>query len=287
MTDNGETHRISLQYQFDPDVMMYGTYSTGFRPGGNNRLTTAKPYTADTLTNFEVGWKTTFAHKLRFNGALFYEKWKDAQTSVQGQAGITSIVNAGNAKSTGIEAELNWQATEHLNLSANGTVLFKDETTTIFCQPIKATGVVPATCENTATTPNAVGSFPGTQMPGIPRNKANGVARYQFEIGSFNSFVQGAVVYQSGTTYSLENTRQYAGTTPAFGTFNLSAGIGQNSWTLEAYIDNVFDERGQLGKNSECNDSYAQGTKGHYCLLNAHVYPTAPMQFGLKFGQKF
>jgi len=49
----------------------------------------------------------------------------------------------------------------------------------------------------------------------------------------------------------------------------------------------VFDERGQLGKNSECNDSYAQGTKGHYCLLNAHVYPTAPMQFGLKFGQRF
>jgi outer membrane receptor protein involved in Fe transport len=106
-------------------------------------------------------------------------------------------------------------------------------------------------------------------------------------MGAFNSFVQGAVTYQSGTTYSLENTRQYAGTTPAFGTFNLSAGIGQNSWTLEAYIDNVFDERGQLGKNSECNDSYDHGQKGHYCLLNAHVYPTAPMQFGLKFGQRF
>ena len=287
VTDSGETHRISLQYQFDPDVMMYGTYSTGFRPGGNNRLTTATPYKSDTLTNYEIGWKTTWAHKLRFNGAVFYEKWKDPQLSTQGQAGITSIINAGGAKSEGIEAELNWQATEHLNLSANGTVLFKDETTTIFCQPIKATGVVPPTCENTAATPNAVGSFPGTQMPGIPRNKANGIARYQFEMGSLNSFVQGAVVYQSGTTYSLENTRQYAGTTPAFGTFNLSAGFGRNSWSFEAYIDNVFDERGQLGKNSECNDSYANGTKGHYCLLNAHVYPTAPMSFGLKFGQRF
>ena len=101
-------------------------------------------------------------------------------------------------------------------------------------------------------------------------------------MGRYNSFVQGTVTYQSGTTYSLENTRFYAGETPAFGTFNLSAGIGLNSWSLEAYINNVFDERGELSKNSECNDSL-----NHYCLLNAHVYPVAPMQFGLKFAQRF
>ncbi|HUJ53118.1 MAG TPA: TonB-dependent receptor [Steroidobacteraceae bacterium] len=277
VVENGETHRISLQYQFDPDAMMYGTYSTGFRPGGNNRLPLASPYSADTLTNYEIGWKTSWAHKLRFNGALFYEKWYSAQTAVQGQYGITSIVNAGNAKSEGIEAEFNWQATEHLNLSAYGTVLFKDETTTLFCEPNHDTGAPQSTC-----TGDGIAAEPGTQMPGIPRNKANGIARYQFEMGRYNSFVQGTVVYQSGTTYSLENTRNYAGTTAAFGTFNLSAGIGLNSWTLEAYINNVFDERGQLGKNSECNDSLY-----HYCLLNAHVYPVAPMQFGLKFGQTF
>jgi len=277
VTENGETHRISLQYQFDPDIMMYGTYSTGFRPGGNNRLPSAAPYVADTLTNFEIGWKTTWAHKLRFNGALFYEKWKDAQTAVQGQYGITSIVNAGDAKSTGVELELNWQATEHLNLSAAGTILFRDETTTVFCQPDRTTGLVPATCSG-----DAVGSPVGTQMPGIPRNKANATARYQFEMGRFNSFVQGSYAYQSGVTYSLEDTRLIVPETKAFGTFNLSAGIAQNSWTLQAYINNLFDERGQLGRNSECNDSFY-----HYCLNNTHVLPTAPMQFGLQFGQKF
>jgi iron complex outermembrane recepter protein len=275
VVENGETHRISLQYQFDPNAMMYGTYSTGFRPGGNNRLPLAGSYSSDTLTNYEIGWKTTWAHKLRFNGAVFYEKWYGAQTAVQGQFGITSIVNTGNAKSEGVEAELNWQATEHLNLSANATILFKDETTTLFCEPTSA-GVPQSTC-----TGAAIAAEPGTRMPGIPLNKANGIARYQFEMGRYNSFVQGTVVYQSGTTYSLENTRNFAGETPAFGTFNLSAGIAQNSWTLEAYINNVFDERGQLGKNSECNDSL------HYCLTNAHVYPVAPMQFGLKFGQRF
>ena len=277
VTENGDTYRLSLQYQFDPEAMLYGTWSTGFRPGGNNRLPTAAAYAADTLTNFEVGWKTTWAQKLRFNGALFYEKWKNAQTAVQGQYGITSIVNAGDAKSTGLEAELNWQATEHLNLSAAGTILFKDETTTVFCQPDRTTGLVPATCSGAG-----VGSPVGTQMPGIPRNKANATARYQFELGRFNSFVQGSFAYQSGVTYSLEDTRLIVPETKAFGTFNLSAGIAQNSWTLQAYINNVFDERGQLGRNSECNDSFY-----HYCLNNTHVLPTAPMQFGLQFGQRF
>jgi len=276
VVENGETHRISLQYQFDPDVMVYGTYSTGFRPGGNNRKPTNPPYSADTLINFEVGWKTTWAQRLRFNGALFYEKWKDAQAAIQGQSGITSIVNAGDAKSTGIEAELNWQTTEHLNLSANTTVLFKDEITTVFCKPTRD-GVPVHDC----TLPDDIDAYPGTRMPGIPLYKANGIARYQFDMGRFNSFVQGTLVYQSGTTFSLEATRSYAGDTAAFTTLNLSAGIGQNSWTLEAYIDNVTDKRGELGKNSECNDAV------HYCLSNAHVYPVAPMQFGLKFGQRF
>jgi iron complex outermembrane recepter protein len=278
VVENGETHRISLQYQFDPNFMVYGTYSTGFRPGGNNRKPTSPPWQADTLTNFEIGWKTTWAQRLRFNGAAFYDKWKDAQTSIQGQYGITSIVNAGNAKSTGIEAELNWQATEHLNLSAAGTVLFKNEITTVFCKPTSAGVPQTPPCDPAI----GVDAVPGTQMPGIPRNKANATARYQFEMGGFNSFVQGSWVYQSGTTFSLEDTRSFAGTTAAFSVFNLSAGIGQNRWNLEAYIENVADKRGELGKNSECND-----TAFHYCLINAHVYPTAPMSFGLKFGQRF
>jgi len=277
VVENGETHRVSLQYQLDPDAMVYGTYSTGFRPGGNNRLPTATSYTADTLDNFEVGWKTSWLdRRMRFNGALFYDKWNNAQTAVQGQYGITSIVNAGDAKSTGVEMELNWQATEHLTLFAAGTVLFKDETTTVFCQPTSL-GVPQSNCAA-----DAVDAAPGTQMPGIPRNKGDANARYQFAWGGYHNFVQASLAYQSGTTYSLEATRVYAGDTAAFSTFDLSAGTGMNNWTVEAYIDNLFDERGILGKNSECNDLAA-----HYCLLNAHEYPTKPMQFGIKFAQRF
>ena len=276
VVEHGETHRVNLQYQLTPEVMVYGTWSTGFRPGGNNRLPTAGSYNADTLTNFELGWKTSwFDRRLRANGAVFYEKWKDVQTSVQGQYGITSIVNAGNAKVEGLESELTWAVDEHLALSAAGTGLLRVETTSIFCKPSQL-GVPQSTC-----TGDEIDAPPGTQLPVTPKVKVNGTARYGFDVGEYKSFAQMSLVHQSSTTYSLESTSFYAGNTPPFTTVDLSAGTALNNWHLEAFIENAFDKRGELGKNSECNDQV------HYCLLNAHVYTVKPRQFGIKFGQKF
>jgi iron complex outermembrane receptor protein len=277
VVEHGETHKINLQYQIDPDVMVYGTWSTGFRPGGNNRLPLAGSYAADTLANFEAGWKTAWLdHRIRFNGAIFYERWRNAQTSVQGQYGITSIVNAGSAKVEGVESELEWAVDEHLTLSSAATGLLRMETTSLFCEPTNQ-GVPQTTC-----TADKVDAYPGTQLPGTPKLKVNGTARYSFDAGGYKSYVQGSVQHQSSTTYSLEATRTVAGDTPSFTTFDLSAGTGLDNWHVEAFIENLFDKRGQIGKNSECSDSVY-----HYCLLNAHIYPTKPMEFGVKFGQKF
>ena len=46
---SGETHKATLQWQVDPDRMVYATYSTGYRPGGNNRRVGVNSYNADTL----------------------------------------------------------------------------------------------------------------------------------------------------------------------------------------------------------------------------------------------
>jgi outer membrane receptor protein involved in Fe transport len=277
VVENGETHKIDLQYQLNPDVMVYGTWSTGFRPGGNNRKPIAGSWRADTLANFELGWKSSWLdRRIRWNGALFYEKWKDVQTSVQGQSGITAIVNAGDARVEGAETDISWAVDDHLTFSASGTGLLKAEITTTFCAPTNQ-GVPLPTC----TTPATVDAYAGTQLPVTPKLKLNATARYLFAVGEYKSFAQATFFHQSSTTYSLEATRLYAGDTPSFSTFDFSVGTGLNDWHVEAYIENAFDERGQLGRNSECNDQV------HYCLLNAHIYPIKPMQFGVKFGEKF
>ena len=121
----------------------------------------------------------------------------------------------------------------------------------------------------------------GTQLPSTPKTKANGTARYSFDVGAYKSFAQAAVVHQSSTTYSLKSTRFLVGDTPSFTTFDLSAGTVKDNWHLEAFIENVFDKPGELGKLVECNDGIG------YCASNPKIYPTSPMRFGVKFGQKF
>jgi iron complex outermembrane receptor protein len=276
VVENGETHRVTLTYQIDPDRMVYGTYSTGFRPGGNNRLPVVAPYNADTLTNFEIGWKTAwFDHRLRANGAVFYERWKDMQYAVTGVNSITSIVNAANAKTEGIEGDISWLALDNLTLSASGTYV-NARTTQNLCNLNVVTEQVVHDCA-----PADLTAASGTQLPVTPKLKGDANARYKFNVADYLSFVQATVIHQGSSTSQLQQTAPYnlEPNLPKFTTFDFSAGTGRNNWHLETYIENAFDKQGQLGRISQCGVAY--------CYVNSRIYPIKPMNFGIKFGQKF
>jgi iron complex outermembrane recepter protein len=279
VTDSGETHRVNATYQITPDKMVYATYSTGYRPGGNNRRSVVVPYKPDKLSNYEIGWKTSWDdNRFRFNGAIFYEDWTDVQDGVQGVNGITSILNVGNATSKGIEGELSWLAVEGLTLSLSGTYV-DAKTTNNFCYADKATGAVVHDC--TVDTGTLVAPS-GTRLPVTPELKGNFTARYAFKAGEFDSFVQGAVFHQTETSNDLRVVNEsYIGASPGFTTVDFSAGMGRNSWQLQAYIQNAFDERGELGRANQCDDV------SFYCDTHSRVYPIKPQFYGLKFSQHF
>jgi outer membrane receptor protein involved in Fe transport len=271
--ETGETHRVNLTYQFEPNRMMYATYSTGFRPGGNNRRPQAKTWKADKLTNYEIGWKTGWRNNtVRLNGAIFRENWKGVTVAIQGENGITSMINAGDAKTEGFETEINWLAMDNLNLSLSGTYV-KANTTTDFCQPT-ALGVPDPTCSKGLDAPA------GTQLPGIPKVKANATARYRINRNGYESFVQLAAVYTGSTTFSLEKPKNdLVGDTPAYSSVDFSLGTAKDNWTVEGYVSNVTDKRGELARAAECAASN--------CLTNYRIVPIMPRSIGIKFGQKF
>jgi outer membrane receptor protein involved in Fe transport len=279
LTESGSTNKINLVYQIDPDRMIYGTYSTGFRPGGNNRKPIVQSWKADTLTNYEVGWKMNLLNRrLRFNGAVFLEKWKNAQASVQGLNGITSIVNADTAESKGFETDVTWLVVDNLTLSLSGT--YADaKTTEDWCGPTREGIVTPGQVNCNIT---GLSAKSGSQLPSVPKVKGNATARYHFNVGDFDSFIQAVALYQGSTTYSLQAiANSFVGDTPSFTSFDLSAGTGKKNWTLEAYIQNLTDERGELSRVSECADPNG------YCWSNFKVIPIKPMNFGIKYGMKF
>ncbi len=272
VVENGETHKISLQFQATPDAMIYGTYSTGFRPGGNNRRLEAPPFGSDRLRNLEAGWKTSWLDQhLRVNGAVFFEKWTGVQFSIQGANGINSIYNIGDAKMKGIEGDIVGLVGSNLVLSLGGTYV-DAKTKSNFCQPLDS-GAIVTDCATPA-------SAAGTRLPNIPKLKTNATARYKFDVGQFASFVQGAAVYLSSSTYRLENARNdIVGKIPQFTSFDFSVGTGRNHWTLEAFVENAFDREGTLFKIAQC--------KKPYCDENSNSYSIRPQTLGIRFGQKF
>jgi len=280
--ESGETHKIELKWQIDPSKMTYFIYSTGFRPGGNNRpvyITTATgprrqdlpPFAADTLTNYEIGWKTSWLDRqLYVNGAIFWEQWNKIQYSEPGILGIFYTVNAGDARSRGFETQVLWRATPATTLTLNGT--YADaRLTTSFCN--QQFGCDPANGGQLLAPA-------GTPLPVTPKIKLNGTARYNFEVGRYDGYVQAGFNYQGDTTsYLRTDFESVIGPTGGFTTFDLSGGVSLDRTTVTAYVNNMFDKRGVLSKNSACVPS----TCGPY----ERNYVVKPQEFGVKVGYRF
>jgi iron complex outermembrane recepter protein len=271
---SGETHKVNVSWQVTDDQLIYATYSTGYRPGGNNRRPGILPFKADTLSNYEFGWKTSLLdRKLRLNGAVFYEEWKDLQFGLVpvGNNGVTNTYNAGDARIYGIEGDFALSL-GGLTLSGAGTYI-DAKLATDFCQ-VDATGNIVCV---TGTPPAAP---KGTRLPVQPKFKGSMTARYVVPMGSNDVFFQGTANYQGGTRTFLTNDDFAAvGPTKGFSTFDFSAGTSIGQFSVEAFIQNAFDKRGQLGLNTACSTTI--------CGDFARVYPTKPQIFGLKVGSKF
>ncbi|MGO9949963.1 MAG: TonB-dependent receptor [Steroidobacteraceae bacterium] len=78
--------KVSLNWTVDPNNFLYAFVSTGFRPGGLNvpvGLGTPGAFGAETLTNYEIGWKLkSLDGHLRTQLDSFYYEYKNFQVIV-------------------------------------------------------------------------------------------------------------------------------------------------------------------------------------------------------------
>jgi outer membrane receptor protein involved in Fe transport len=274
--DDGFSPKATVTLKPIDDVMLYATYSKGFRPGGVNRRGTFPPYDADYLTNYELGWKTSWAgDSLRFNGAVFKQDWDDFQFSFTGENGLTNLTNAGGATIIGIESTVEWAATAGLRISAGGSYL-KSELTDFFCQQLDASG----NPQPRGTCAEVDSAEDGTRLPITPKFKGNLTARYEFNLGSFESHLQGSVVYTGSSRAALlEADRRFLTDLPSSTTVDLSTGVDKNSFAFEVFVNNATDERVEIYRYVECPTQT--------CGPQPYVVTNKPRTIGVKFGQKF
>lgn len=271
--ETGNTPKLNVTYRITDTKMVYATYSEGFRPGGANRFTDLPPYDADYLKNYEVGWKTTWADgRFRFNGAIFQEDWDDIQFSYLAESGLTAVRNAGKAQIRGFEGDISWAVTQGLLVSA-GWAYIDSELREDFCGS-----------ESGCETPEAPS---GTRLPVTPEWKGNLIARWNFPMGSFDSYVQGAAVYNGKAWSDLRTAdREVMGEQDAYTIVDFAAGLGRGSWRAELYLDNAFDERAELFATTQCTIWGPEGLQP-VCGNRQYLFTNQPRTLGLRFSQRF
>jgi iron complex outermembrane recepter protein len=123
----GKSSRVSgraiLDWKPTDDVMLYASYSRGYRAGtfnglaygSSNQVYFVKP---EGVNAYEVGFKSRFAdNRVQINGSLFYYDYKGQQGQVVDATATANLISL-DGKMKGLELDAQFQATDTLKLSA-------------------------------------------------------------------------------------------------------------------------------------------------------------------------
>lgn len=112
-SEDAFTPMANLAWHITPDVMVYGSFSQGFKSGGFVQrvfppLAATPQFSSEKATAYELGFKSSlFDRALTLNGAVFYTRYDNLQVQVfTGIAPVTKNAAAAEIKGAELEARL-------------------------------------------------------------------------------------------------------------------------------------------------------------------------------------
>jgi outer membrane receptor protein involved in Fe transport len=276
--DDYVTPRFALDWKARENLLLYGSYSVGKKPGGFSTITIGAfglqsrsdiEFEPEQLKEYELGWKSSWLNRrLIVNGALFFEDFTDKQISTQAIIGNTLgnvIRNIGGAEVTGLELSTQWRATNKLTLALNYTYL--DSEFTDFnisssgaaeiarvgnCTPVPVVTVVPtavtqvvagmavtSTVQQTQVTTTCNVSRTGNKLEDTPEN-------------AFAAQVSWRDQMANGWEWSADFSTRYQGKrfleddnsvwVDSYMITDASLGFSNEKWNILLYADNLFDD---------------------------------------------
>jgi outer membrane receptor protein involved in Fe transport len=216
------------------------------------------------LTNYELGWKSTWLDKhLVWNGAMYYMPWKNYQSLLFDPGVCPSAsfdANIGDARIYGMESNVKYQATSFLSMELSGS--YNDSR---------------ITSDNFANQYFVV--KPGERLPYVPYFNWSGNVRYERPL---KDALHGYVQYDAAHKGDMFNSLQETGTNglpyvlqPGYTLMNLRFGLNQTSehWTAELYITNLTNKNAVIYTN-----------EGNYDLRQT---VNEPRVFGMRMSYRF
>lgn len=235
---NAATPRMSLTYDVDPNVSLYGSIAKGFRLGGAGIYVPSSicasdlallglgaaptSYDSDSLWSYEAGAKGRLLDdRVTFSGSVYYIQWNNIQQTVNlPSCGYTVTTNVGDAKSYGTELDINAKPA-----------------------PRWTVGIAGGTAHATLTrVTSSVGAQVGDRILNTPEWTLTLRSEYLHPLGADNDlFVRGSYAW-TGRSYGSFIPQDPDHQRPTFGSLDASIGIDHGSLRFALYGRNILDE---------------------------------------------
>jgi iron complex outermembrane recepter protein len=286
-TPSGNRARGNLSWHVTDDILLYYTWSQGFRAGQFNRSTSCHlpgpdginqycvpAFTVpDNVTNNEVGWKTEwFDHRFQFNGALYQEVWSNAQTGFfDPQGGLGNLAFATNGPSyrvRGVEPSFIARVTHGLTFQGSAAWNSSSQTNSPYLvdnNPASVNYGKPIT-----SIPNPYGPI-GSPTSYSPPFSGNVRVRYEWAFNDYNAFVQVGGMHQAHMVTATGYVPKFD--IPAYSSYDASAGVSKDAWTVQIFGQNLTNVNSSLSTDS-----------GQFIITEV---PQRPRVLGVKFTYKF
>jgi outer membrane receptor protein involved in Fe transport len=246
-SDSKALFKGNVAWKFAERDMLFATISEGYRRGGSNAVpltgTFAESplwqlYEPDQVTNFEVGIKGA-RNRFQYSASLFYVDWDKIQLNTATiNWGFFAVINAGKAKTSGVEVELEGQLSDNWHASLGLTYVDAKLSEDAFLPT-----------DPNHTTPFA---FDGDQLPGTAKQSVNLGLDYTQHFGSGTTWynrIDG--YYQSGTRNAIGASLRFNVPIDGFSIWNLSSTLNFGTWDATLFLKNIFNEEGTTGLFTE------------------------------------
>lgn len=299
--NDGWVWKFNTSYNFTPDVMMYATYSKGYRIGGPNRVApcpTPLPndpdgdnvnntqiicalpdeiqYGPDTTRNFELGLRTQlFDRRLTFNFGVFHVKWQGIQVDSATLNGITGItVNGGGARSQGFETSFELRPVPELSIQ--GTYSYIDAQLTEDVPGIIAVNV-PA--GSYPSKPIKIDALAGDRLPGSAKNSGSLGATYTTPMRDGEIVANWTATYRGDVVSRLGWDRAFGDKIPGYVLHRASVTYETNAFAVSLFANNIFDKYAVV---SVANDRSRTGLNDGVVLRYYRQAVINPRTFGIE-----
>ena len=212
--------RVVLSHKFTRDQFGYASYGTGFRSGGFNGIG-GRPFDAETLENFEIGYKSAWLEqRLRVNAAAFVSRSDNYQFFYLDfdAGGVQVIDNLKEVEFTGMEVEV--QGVLAPGLTAYASVGLLDSEIKDF----DASLTVPAAR--------------GNRTPGTQKSTLSTGVQYEFPVGALTGRIR-ADYSRWGKRYWYADNIDVR---DPVNMLDLRVSLGDDVWTVTAWGRNLLDE---------------------------------------------